>query len=477
MGRPEGRSIDIEFSKNPSTIFTGRAGLVPLFDVAKAIKLPQAIDQACAGVRNDSYTSYKSSQLVLFGMAGHFSGLHRIDSLLKSSECDFISKLVDFKKSTPAGTTFARLYEGFEEQHIQNFKNINFDLATKNITEVSGHQIIVHDQSAIQKYGKQMEGVEKGYGGTLKKGSSMLQCSLIVDAGQHTILSSDIRPGSTHSYNNAANELNEVLDKLPQQEPGKQLILADSAYGVGEYMRICDKHNAHFILAVKNDSWMKNELDVLDFQRFNRGKDSPGYGYREFMADRKSWNGTAPNSLFGDEWDGTRRVIVVRLPSAPGEEEKFQFLITSFSHEQHSAEEIHALYRVNRESIELINDEIKNQLGLSELPSRHLDANRAVAQIICLAWNLQRHIEHVGMATERKNENNRRKKTQATDSTSGKFKRRFEWRTMFNRFISIGGKLKTGGNKLSVIVAYNTAFNNWMNNLNMFDWKKYCLVR
>jgi len=410
----------------------------------------------------------------MFNLMGHLAGLHRTDQILKSSEAPFLAKLSGLEKERPVATTFSRFYQGFENKDIKNLQGVNFDLATKNGAEISGYQIIVHDQSAIQKYGNKMEGVEKGYGGTLKRGSKMLQCSMIADAGRHSILHLDIRAGSRHSNFNASNELDNVLGKLPDSTLGKRLILGDSAYGIGDYIRTCDKHNANFVLAAKNDNWMKSELEVLDFQRFKLGKKNPAYGYREFVADREAWNGDEPNDLFGEDWDGTRRVVVVRLPDRDDKAVRFQFLITSFSAEEHSAEEVHALYRKNRESIEQINDEIKNQLGLTELPSKHLDANRAAAQVVALAWNLQRHIEFIGMAQERKDENIRRARMNIPPAR--KEQRRFEWWTMFIRFITIGGKIKVGGNKTSVIVGNCEATKQWIKNLQTFDWRSYALV-
>jgi len=474
MGINMARKISIEFAKNKETIYTARAGLVPINEVAKKIKLPKAINQACIGVRDDRYSTYEASNFVMFNLMGHLAGLHRTDQIIKSAEAPFIAKLSGLENEKPVATTFSRFFGGFEEKHIQNFQKVNFDLATKNITEVSGYQIITHDQSAIQKYGLQMEGVEKGYGGTLKRGSKMLQCSMIADAGMHTILHLDIRAGSKHSCFNAANELSGVLTQLPEAKPGKRLILGDSAYGIGEYMRTCDDHDAHFILAAKNDSWMKEELQSLDFKRFRLGERNQSYGYREFVADREAWNGEFTNELFGEDWEGTRRVIVVRLTEQDDKDIKYQFLITSFNADQQSAEEVHDLYRKNRESIEQINDEIKNQLGLTELPSKKLDANRAAAQIVALAWNLQRHIEVVGMAQERKDENIRRAKMNIPESR--KTKRRFEWWTMFIRFITIGGKMKIGGNKISVIVGQCDAVKQWIKNIQNFDWKSYSLI-
>ena len=116
---------------------------------------------------------------------GHLAGLHRTDQILKSSEAPFLAKLSGLEKERPVATTFSRFHRGFENKDIENLQGVNFDLATKNGAEISGYQMIVHDQSAIQKYGNKMEGVEKGYGGTLKRGSKLLQCSIIADAGRH----------------------------------------------------------------------------------------------------------------------------------------------------------------------------------------------------------------------------------------------------------------------------------------------------
>lgn len=475
-GRPAGKSISLEFSNDGDTIYTARAGLVPINEIAKQLKLPRAIDRACEGLRHDSYTDYKSSQLVMLLALGLLAGLYRVHHILSASELPFLARLVNFT-TIPVATTIARFFERFDDAAIGRFQVINFDLATKMTKTIDDFQILVHDQSALQKYGKKMEGVEKGYGGTLKRGALMLQHSLIVDAGTFAALHTEIRAGSTHSFQDATQEMDSVLKKLPNDAsnstPNGCLVLADNAYGAGEYMRMCDKHAANFILGVKNDRWMKTELQELDFQRFKRGETKPEYGYREFIADRKAWNEDAPAPLFNEEWDGSRRIIVVRLPRAAGEPQKFLFLATTLTSETHSPEAVHDLYRNHREAIEQVNDEIQNQLGLAELPSHDLDANRAVAQVVTMAWNLQRHVEKVGMEKERKDEAIRRSKMKIEECR--KTQRRFEWWTMFVRFITVGGRLKTGKNRLVVVISQNESMRAWLNALEAFDWSAYAL--
>lgn len=472
-GRPAGKSISLEFSNDEDTIYTARAGLVPINEIAKQLKLPRAIDNACDGLRHDSYTDYKSSQLVMLLALGLLAGLYRVHQILSASELPFLARLVNLTR-IPVATTIARFFERFDDAAIARFQAVNFELASKTTRLIDGFQILVHDQSALQKYGKKMEGVEKGYGGTLKRGSLMLQHSLIVDAGMFTALHTEIRPGATHSFHDATREMDSVLKKLPDQAPRGRLVLADSAYGAGDYMRMCDENAAHFILGIRNDKWMQVEMQELDFQRFKRGEANPEYGYREFAADRKAWNEEAPAPLFGNEdWDGSRRVVVVRLPRAEGEPQKFLFLATSLTDETHTPEAVHDLYRVNREAIEQVNDEIQNQLGLAELPSHDLDANRAVAQVVTMAWNLQRHVEKVGMEKERKDEAIRRAKMNIEECR--KIQRRFEWWTMFVRFISVGGRLKTGKNRLVVAISQNEAMRHWLDALEAFDWPAYAL--
>lgn len=471
-GRPAGKSITLEFSNDEDTIYTARAGLVPINEIAKQLKLPRAIDNACEGLRHDSYIDYKSSQLVMLLALGLLAGLYRVHHILSASELPFLARLVNFTK-VPVATTIGRFFERFDDAAIGRFQSINFDLATKMTRTIDDFQILVHDQSALQKYGKKMEGVEKGYGGTLKRGSLMLQHSLIVDAGTFTALHTEIRPGSTHSFQDATQEMDSVLKRIPNKAPNGRLVLADSAYGAGEYMRMCDVHATHFILGLKNDRWMQAEMKELDFKRFKRGETKPEYGYREFVADREAWNEDAPVPLFSEEWDGSRRIVVVRLPRPIGEPQKFLFLATTLTSDTHSPEAVHDLYRNHREAIEQVNDEIQNQLGLAELPSHDLDANRAVAQVVTMAWNLQRHVEHVGMEKERKDEAIRRSKMKIEESR--KTQRRFEWWTMFVRFITVGGRLRTGKNRLTVVISQNDAMRAWLDALEAFDWSKYAL--
>ena len=292
MARPAGRSIALEFSNDVNTIYTARAGLVPIYTIAKKLKLPQAIDKICGSLRNPAYTEYQSSELVMLLMFGLLGGLYRVHHILTSSELPFLAKLVNLTR-IPVATTIARFFERFDEEAIARYRAINFDLATKYTRKIDDFQILVHDQSAIQKYGRHMEGVEKGYGGTLKRGSLMLQHSLIVDAGSHMILHTEIREGSAYSFRGATDEMAVVLSKTDNTTTPR-LVLADSAYGAGAYMRLCDSHNTQFILALKNDTWMKKELELLDFKNFKHGKNNQEYGYREFEADREVWNSERP---------------------------------------------------------------------------------------------------------------------------------------------------------------------------------------
>jgi len=90
-----------------------------------------------------------------------------------------------------------------------------------------------------------------------------------------------------------------------------------------------------------------------------------------------------------------------------------------------------------------------------------------------MAWNLQRHVEKVGMEKERKDEAIRRAKMKIEECR--KNQRRFEWWTMFIRFIAVGGRLKTGKNRLVVAISQNQAMRAWLNALEAFDWSAYAL--
>ena len=476
------QKIGIQFDEG-KTIYTGRAGLVPVREVMKKTKMDLALNAACNGMwgaaRSENF-GFESAGLLLLGI---LSGYPRAYQIVNSSEANFFSKLLNVE-NVPSKSSLSRFISSFEETNISNFQNLVFDTGSKlDFMRSGGFRIIAQDQSAIQKYGKEMEGVEKGYGGTLKRGSLMLQASLVVDGCSSTILAGEIRKGSTHTATDAVKQLDEVLKKI-NNEKEQTLILADSGYGFGDYIRMCEKHNSCFILAIKNDTWLKNELSEQDFQRFKKGLSDEEYGYREFIACRDKW---LPETFENPLEEGLR-VVVVKLPVGKDKDPKFQYLVTNLNNDWDS-EHVHQLYKQHRESIELMNDELKNQLGLGDLPSQVLNGNRGMAQIIFLAWNLIRSVEYVGLKKHRDRENEARLKREKeqkrieekqtlrekVQGLKGRLQRR-EWWTLFVRFISTGGKYTEASRQRNVIVSANFEFKDWYDNLVEFNWNKFILI-
>jgi hypothetical protein len=478
------KRIDIRFDKK-GMIYTARAGLVPVMKMITETKMSKRLNTACSGMwgesRSDNF-GFESTGLLLLGT---LAGFPRAYQIVQSSEVNFFAQLLNIE-SVPSQPALSRFISSFGENNVDKLRELVFDVGAKFSTNVSGgFRIIVQDQSAIQKYGAKMEGVEKGYGGTLKRGSKMLQASLVIDGCSSAILDGEIRKGSTHSADDAAEQLDRVLSKSGTNQEKPSLVLGDSAYGFGAYIRTCEKYDSSFILAIKNDAWLKKELAAENFKRFKKGEADEGYGYREFVASRKAW---APDEPGYDPLLDGLRVIVVRLPVDKEEAPRFQFLVTNLRSEW-TPEEAHQLYKQHRESIEIMNDELKNQIGLNQLPSQCLDGNRGMAQIIFLAWNVQRMIERVGMEKERDRENAKRIQRESQQAITEKrmaFKekvqqlkgrlQRFEWWTIFVRFISVGGKFTTAGRQRAVVVSENSAFREWTDSLMNYKWKSMALT-
>lgn len=476
------KKIDIRFDEN-GTIYTGRAGLVPVIKMIRETNIADRLNDACQGMWGESRSEnfgFESAGLLLLGT---LSGFPRAYQIVNSSEANFFAHLLNIEQ-VPSQPALSRFISSFSEDNITAIRKLVYDVGEKFSSDRSGSfRIIVHDQSAVQKYGGKMEGVEKGYGGTLKRGSLMLQASLVVDGCSSAILDGEIREGSTHSAAGASAQLERVL-KQASLKADPNLVLADCAYGFGEYIRTCEKYDAAFVLAIKNDAWLKAELEAEDFKRFNKGDADEGYGYREFVASRKPW---APEIPADDPALDGLRVIVVRLPCGKNESSRFQYLVTNLRAEW-TSEEAHQLYKQHRESIEIMNDELKNQIGLTELPSQLLDGNRGMAQIIFLAWNTQRMIERVGLEKERKRENARRAEREKLKETNekraalkekaqqlkGKLQR-FEWWSIFVRFISVGGKFSQASRQRVVFVSENQAFREWIDSITLFDWNKFAV--
>jgi hypothetical protein len=476
------QKIGIQFSES-KTIYTGRAGLVPVREVMRSTNLDGALNSACAGMWGEARSEnfgFESAGLLLFGI---MAGFPRAYQIVNSSEANFFSKLLNVE-NIPSQSSLSRFISSFEEKNISALQELVTTTGQQlDCVRSGGFRVIVQDQSAIQKYGKEMEGVEKGYGGSLKKGSLMLQASLVVDGGSSAILAGDIRSGSTHTFEEATDQLNSVLEKL-KNEKETTLILADSGYGCGDYIRTAEKHNSCFILAIKNDAWLKKELAQQDFKNFKQGDAGEEYGYREFISIRNAW---LPEDSENPSEEGLR-VIVVKLPVGKGKDPKFQYLVTNLN-DDWNAEYVHQLYKQHRESIEIMNDELKNQLGLGDLPSQIMDGNRGMAQLVFLAWNIIRIVEKIGLQKHRDRENEARlkkekekildekKKTlrEKVQTLKGMLQRR-EWWTLFVRFISTGGKYSEASRQRNVFVSANAEFKEWYDNLMQFDWKTFSII-
>ena len=474
--------IDLQFDDR-GTIYTARAGLVPVMKMVQETNLGKRLNAACDGMWGQSRSTNFGLENAGVLMLGCLAGFPRAYQVVNSSEANFFAQLLNIEQ-VPSQPALSRFVSSFDEHNISAMRDIVFDLGAKFSTNYSGgFRIIVHDQSAVQKYGKQMEGVEKGYGGILKRGSLMLQTSLVVDGCSSAILDGEVREGSAHSSNGAEEQLARVLAR-PTSSPEPTLVLADSAYGFGGYIRTCERYNSTFVLAIKNDAWLKRELKEENFNRYFRSTTTEGYGYREFVGARQAW---APEDPSDDPSLDGLRVIVVRLPVEKGEAPRFQFLVTNLR-DDWTSEEVHQLYKQHRESIEIMNDELKNQIGLSNLPSQSLNGNRGMAQIMFLAWNVQRLIERVGLEKERQKENIRREGQAKNQEESAQRKalrekvqqlrgklQRFEWWTIFVRFISVGGKFSFAGRQRKVIVSDNQGFREWYDQLSGFNWKAIAL--
>jgi hypothetical protein len=447
------------------------------------MKLNDALNTACNGMwgqsRSDNF-GFESCGLMLMGI---LSGFPRAYQIVNSSEANFFAELLDVE-TVPSQSSLSRFISSFEEKNIEALQKLVFKTsANLDAVRSGGFRILVHDQSAVQKYGSQMEGVERGYGGSLKKGSLMLQASIVVDGCSSSILDGEIRPGSTHTAKDSANQIDSVLNSI---KDGKEetLILADSGYGFGDYIRALEKHNSAFVLAIKNDAWLKSELKQENFKNYQKGKNDEGYGYREFIACRKAW---LPESTDDPSLEGLR-VIVVKLPTDPAEAPRFQYLVTNLNQDWNT-EEVHLLYKQHRESIEIMNDELKNQLGLGDLPSQLMLGNRGMAQLVFLAWNIQRLVEKIGLAKKRQRENAARMEREKTkieeeEKKSIRMKvqelkgrlQRYEWWTVFVRFISTGGKYTRASRQRNVFVSANEAFKEWYDSLMEFNWSKFALI-
>jgi hypothetical protein len=476
------QKIGIQFNQHQG-LYTARAGLVPVREVIRNMKIDVALNSACKGMWGEARSEnfgFESTGLLMMGL---MSGFPRAYQIVNSSEVNFFAKLLNVENIS-SQSSLSRFISSFEDKNITNLQNLVFTTA-KQLDSIrsGGFRILVHDQSAIQKYGKEMEGVEKGYGGTLKRGSLMLQASLVVDGCSSSILAGDIRTGSTHTFEEAATQLDSVLNNL-KNEKERTLILADSGYGCGDYIRTAEKHESCFILAIKNDAWLKNELSQEDFKNFRQGVAGEDYGYREFIASRKAW---LPDDSKNPLEEGLR-VIVVKLPVGEDKDPKFQYLVTNLTNDW-NPEDVHQLYKQHRESIEIINDELKNQLGLGDLPSQILNGNRGMAQLVFLSWNIIRIVENIGLKKHRDRENSAREKNEKAKEISekkqslrekvqalkGRLQRR-EWWTLFVRFISTGGKYTEASRQKNVFVSANAEFKEWYDSLTEFDWKKFAVI-
>ena len=117
------QKIGIQFDQN-KTIYTARAGLVPVREIMRHTKMDTALNSACDGMWGEARSEnfgFESAGLLLLGI---MSGFPRAYQIVNSSEANFFSKLLNVE-NVPSQSSLSRFISSFEEKNISALKSKN----------------------------------------------------------------------------------------------------------------------------------------------------------------------------------------------------------------------------------------------------------------------------------------------------------------------------------------------------------------
>ena len=351
---------------------TNYSGIYPLFKFMKKIRLNNLFEQRISLVEK-SNQNYSLSQILYAIILGTLSGMNRLIKIENFTLDPLVRHLLAIEDKLDIDTIRYHIKKFGMKQNTE-LSDISGKLSAKVHKKLGTTDDIVDLDSSVKTvYGKQ-EGARKGFNSKSKGKRSYHPQFAFLNSTKECLLAW-LRPGDTHSANNADEFLKQALSLLPSGITSL-LVRADRGYFDGKLIRVIESYcNVRYLIKVK----MRNLNDLLRKQDWDQIPGMPGWEMSEFYYRAKSW-------------DMPRRFVAVRKFKGMLETDSF-FPVRDYSYFcyvtniEESPLYLHRLYGDRGESENWI-ESVKNQLYAATILTKGFWANEALFLLSVLAYNI-----------------------------------------------------------------------------------------
>ena len=363
------RSIKSSFSGGNLTNF---AGINPVFKFMKKLGIGQLIREKIS-IEQKPNQKYSLGQILQTIILGTFCGMDRLIKIENFTLDPVVRYLLKVKDKIDIDTLRYRL-KGFSMKHNTELSGISAILSEKVHKKLGTRKDILDLDSSVKTvYGKQ-QGARKGFNAKNRGKRGYHPQLAFLNSTKECILAW-LRPGDTHSANNAAGFMKQALSMLPSKV-ASLLVRADSGYFDDKLMRAIESYaNFQYLIKVK----MRNLSSLLRKQEWDKIPEMPGWEMCGFYYRCKGW-------------EKERRFVAVRKYVGMREEGSL-FPVREYSYFCYvtNIDEgplyLHSLYG-DRGNCENWIEAVKNQLYAGTILTDNFWVNETLFLLSVLAYNI-----------------------------------------------------------------------------------------
>jgi hypothetical protein len=351
---------------------TNYSGIYPLFKFMKKMRLNNLFEQRISLVEK-SNQNYSLSQILYAVILGTLSGMNRLIKIENFTLDPLVRHLLAIEDKLDIDTIRYHIRKFGMKQNTE-LSDISGNLSAKVHKKLgTTNDILDLDSSVKTVYGKQ-EGARKGFNSKSKGKRSYHPQFAFLNSTKECLLAW-LRPGDTHSANNADEFLKQALSIIPEGITSL-LVRADRGYFDGKLINVIESYrNVRYLIKVK----MRNLNDLLRKQDWDKIPGMPGWEMTEFYYQAKSW-------------DRRRRFVAVRKYKGMLETDSL-FPVRDYSYFcyvtniEESPLYLHCLYGDRGNSENWI-EAVKNQLYAGTILTNGFWANETLLLLSVLAYNI-----------------------------------------------------------------------------------------
>jgi len=350
---------------------TNYAGILPLYKFMNKLTVSHYF-QTMLSIAEHHNTRFSVRQVLTGIILGIFSGQNRIAKIESFTHDPLVQQLVHLKKPLDKDTIIAKINKfGFKQTN--QLMEINGKLSRRVHRKLRGKADILDIDSSVRTVYGHQQGAEKGF--NPRKGKrSYHPLFAFLDSTRECVLSW-LRPGDTHSCNNAVQFLKQAFALLPTGIE-ELLIRADSGFFDDKVMREIESHPGFtYLIKVK----LKNLKSLLASQVWLEVPGMAGWSMTDFEYQAQNWQ--APRHFYA-----LRKVVAVITEGTLFPLTEYEYFCYVSNHDEDPLS-LHHLYG-DRGTSENWIEAVKNQMYAGSLLTHRFWSNEALWLLSILAYNL-----------------------------------------------------------------------------------------